>query len=42
MSTGCVVVTLVAAAMVAFSAGSLFFHAKWVVQPLTDYRIPRS
>lgn len=41
MSTTYVVVTLVAAALAAFSAASLFFQAKWVVQPLADYRIPR-
>lgn len=42
MSTTYVVVTLVAAALAAFSAASLFFQAKWVVQPLADYRIPRA
>jgi hypothetical protein len=41
MSTAYIVVTLVGAAMAAFSAGSVFFHAKWVVQPLADYRVPR-
>jgi hypothetical protein len=25
-----------------FSAGSVFFHATWVVQPLADYGVPRS
>lgn len=40
--TAYIVLTLVAAAMVAFSAGSVFFRAKWVVQPIADYGIPRS
>jgi hypothetical protein len=31
MSTAYTVVTFVGAAMAAFSAGSVFFHAKWVV-----------
>lgn len=42
MSTAYLVVTLVAAAMAAFSAGSVFFRAKWVTQPLADYGIPDS
>ncbi len=42
MSTAYIIVTLVAVALVAFSAGSALFHARWVVQPLTDYGIPRS
>jgi DoxX-like family len=42
MSTAYIVVTLLGAALAAFSAGSLFFHAKWVVQPLTHYGVPRS
>ncbi|MGP8297253.1 DoxX family protein [Streptomyces inhibens] len=42
MPTAYVVVTVLAAAMTGFSAGSLFFRAKWVVQPLADYSIPRS
>jgi hypothetical protein len=42
MSIAYIVVTVVAAAMVAFSAGALFFHAKWVVQSLTAYGVPRS
>jgi hypothetical protein len=42
MSTAYVVVTLLAAAMAGFSAGSVFFRAKWVVQPLADYSVPRS
>lgn len=42
MSTAHTVVTLLGAAMAAFSAGSVFFHATWVVQPLADYGVPRS
>jgi hypothetical protein len=42
MSTTYVVVTILAAAMVGFSAASVFFRAKWVVQPLADYGVPRS
>src|SRR6266545_7137324 len=42
MSTAYFVVTIVGAVLAAFSAGSLFFHAKWVVRPLTDYGVPRS
>jgi hypothetical protein len=42
MSTTYVVVTLLAAAMVGFSAVSVFVRAKWVVQPLADYGVPRS
>ena len=42
MSTAYVVVTLLAAALAAFSAGSLLVHATWVVQPLADYGVPRS
>jgi hypothetical protein len=42
MSTAYLVVTLLGAAMAAFSAGSLFSHSKWAVQPLTDYGVPRS
>jgi DoxX-like protein len=42
MSTAFIVVTLLAAAMAAFSAGAVFFHAKWVVQSLADYGVPRS
>jgi hypothetical protein len=42
MSTAYVVVTVLTALWVGFSAGSVFFHAKWVVQPLTDYGVPRS
>jgi len=42
MSTAYVIVTVLGAALVAFSAGSVFFHAKWVVEPLADYGVPRS
>jgi len=42
MSTAHVIVTLVAAAMVGFSALSIFLHTKWVVEPLADYGVPRS
>jgi hypothetical protein len=42
MSTAYIIVTLVAAAGVAFSAGSALLHAPWVVKPLADYGIPRS
>ena len=28
--------------MAGFSAGSVFFHAAWVVEPLTEYGVPRS
>jgi hypothetical protein len=42
MSTAYVVVTILAAALVAFSAYGIFSHAKWVVEPLTHYGVPRS
>jgi hypothetical protein len=42
MSTAHLVVTLFAAAFVGFSAGSVFFRAPWVTQPLADYGIPSS
>ncbi|MFG2105099.1 DoxX family protein [Micromonospora echinaurantiaca] len=42
MSTSYVVVTVLAAAMVGFSAASVFLRAKWVVEPLADYGVPRS
>src|SRR5262245_18938702 len=42
MSIAYVIVTLVAAALAAFSAACVFAHASWVVQPLVDYGIPRS
>lgn len=42
MSTGYVVVIVLWAAWVGFSAGSVFFRARWVVQPLADYGVPPS
>ena len=42
MSTAYIVVTILAAAGVGFSAVSLFRRATWVVQALTDYHVPRS
>ncbi|ASR37277.1 hypothetical protein BAY61_22315 [Prauserella marina] len=42
MSTAHLVLTLLAAAMVAFSSVSVFVKAAWVVEPLADYGIPRS
>jgi DoxX-like family len=42
MSIAHIAVTVLAAAMVAFSAGSTFLHATWIVQPLTAYGVPRS
>ncbi|MEU6877683.1 DoxX family protein [Streptomyces sp. NPDC046712] len=42
MSTTYIVVTAVAAFMVGFSALSIFIKAPWVVEPLTEYGVPRS
>ena len=42
MSTAYVVVTVLWAAWVGFSAGCVFFRAKWFVQPLSDYGVPPS
>ena len=42
MSTAYVVVTILAAAWVAYSAAAVFFRANWVTQALTDYGVPRS
>ncbi|MBN2623993.1 MAG: DoxX family protein [Acidimicrobiales bacterium] len=42
MSTAYVVVTLLAAALAAFSGGSVFARAPWVVEPLAEYGVPRS
>jgi hypothetical protein len=39
MSTAYVVVTVVAAALVGYSALALFFRASWVVQALNDYGV---
>ena len=41
MSTAHVVVTVVAAIMVGYSAAAVFFRASWVVKALTDYGVPR-
>jgi hypothetical protein len=41
MSTAYVIVTIFAAAWVAFSAVSVLVRAKWVTQPLSDYGVPR-
>lgn len=41
MSTAYVVVTIFAAAWVAYSAAAVFFRAKWVTEALTDYGVPR-
>jgi hypothetical protein len=42
MSTAHTIVTAVGAAMVGFSAISVFTKAKWVVEPLADYGVPRA
>ncbi|MFJ7592868.1 DoxX family protein [Streptomyces sp. NPDC097617] len=42
MSTTAVVLALVGAFMVGFSAASVFLGAKWVVEPLAEYGVPRS
>ncbi|WP_433248740.1 DoxX family protein [Streptosporangium sp. CA-135522] len=42
MSTAYVIVTVLAAAWVGFSALSVFIGAKWVVDPLAEYGVPRS
>jgi len=42
MSTAHVVVTVLAAAWVGFSAVSVFIRANWVVQSLADYGVPQS
>ncbi|WP_203922263.1 DoxX family protein [Rugosimonospora africana] len=42
MSTAAIVVTVVAAVWVGFSAVSVFARAQWVVKPLADYGVPRS
>ena len=36
-----IVVTVLAAAMAGFSAAVLLMRADWIVQALTDYRVPR-
>jgi hypothetical protein len=42
MSVAYVVVTVLAAALVGFSAFSVLTHAKWIVQALSDYGVPPS
>ncbi|MDI5981120.1 DoxX family protein [Amycolatopsis magusensis] len=42
MSTTYVLVTIFAAAFVAFSAVAVFLHFKFVVEPLAQYGVPRS
>lgn len=42
MSTTAVVFTVFGAFMVGFSAASVFFKAKWVVEPLLEYGVPRA
>jgi hypothetical protein len=42
MSTAYVIVTVLGAVLVGFSAGSVFARATWVVEPLTEYGVPRS
>jgi DoxX-like family len=42
MSIAHVVVTVLAAALVTFSAVSVFLGAEWVVKPLADYGVPSS
>ncbi|MFC3499589.1 DoxX family protein [Micromonospora krabiensis] len=42
MSTTATIVTVAAALWVGFSAVSVFIRARWVVQPLAEYGVPRS
>ena len=42
MTATYLVVTFLGAFMAAFSAGSVFVHASWVVEPLAEYGVPRS
>jgi hypothetical protein len=42
MAIAYVVVTVLAALMVAYSAFSVFSHARWIVQALADYGVPHS
>ncbi|HET6708627.1 DoxX family protein [Amycolatopsis sp.] len=42
MSTAHLIVTVAAAAWVGFSAVSMFARAKWVVEPITEYGVPRA
>lgn len=41
MSTTYVVATVLTALWVGFSAASVFARAKWVVEPLSEYGVPR-
>lgn len=42
MSSTYVIFVVLGAFMAAFSAGSVFVQAKWVVEPLAEYRVPSS
>ncbi len=42
MHTAHLIVTIAAAAWIGFSAVSMFARAKWVVEPITEYGVPRS
>jgi hypothetical protein len=42
MFTAYVIVTILAAAWVGFSAVSIFMRAKWVVEPLAEYGVSRA
>ncbi|RZS32844.1 DoxX-like protein [Herbihabitans rhizosphaerae] len=42
MSTAYVIVTIVGAVMVGFSAVSMFARTPWVVKPMEDYGVPES
>ena len=42
MSTAYIVVTILAAVWVGYSAAAVFLHASWVVQALSEYHVPRS
>ncbi|MEW9554029.1 DoxX family protein [Nonomuraea sp. NPDC050783] len=42
MSTTAVVITVLAAVWVGFSAVSVFARATWVVEPLAEYGVPRA
>jgi hypothetical protein len=42
MSAGYVVVTVLWAAWLCFSAGAVFLRAKWIVRPLADCGVPPS
>jgi hypothetical protein len=42
MSNAFIVTAVLGAAMAGFSAASIFRHAQWVVEPLSEYGVPRS